>query len=110
MSSQLLSRMSEGKYTDLVIHEDMSVYINTREKLIPLEQVSRGTMEQIYLAIRLAAAKVLWPEEAMPLLVDDLFVHYDDVRMQNTLKLLQEQENQLILFTCHRREEENLGM
>lgn len=110
MSSQLLSRMTEGKYTDLVIHEDMSVYINTREKLIPLEQVSRGTMEQIYLAIRLAAAKVLWPEEPMPLLVDDLFVHYDDVRMQNTLKLLQEQENQLILFTCHRREEENLGM
>ena len=110
LSSELISQITGGKYEKLVIQEDLSVSINTRDRLIPLEQVSRGTMEQIYLAVRLAAARVLWPKESMPVIVDDLFAHYDDLRLKRTLEMFQKNENQLILFTCHRREEEQLGI
>ena len=41
------------------IDENLNVFLNTKTKLVPLENVSSGTMDQVYLALRLAAAKLL---------------------------------------------------
>ena len=54
---------------------------------IPVSQVSRGTIEQIYFALRMAAVDVLGREE-LPVILDDTFAYYDDVRLENTLKWL----------------------
>ena len=55
----------------------------------------------------MAASQVLC-EEPMPVLVDDVFAMYDEGRLKQTLIWLAKQENQVLIFTCHRREMELL--
>lgn len=93
------------------IDENLNPFLNTKTRLVPLEQVSSGTMDQIYLALRLAAAKLIQGEytELMPLIFDDSFVLYDDERLKNTLKWLPASySGQILLFTCHQREAQML--
>ena len=71
---------------------------------IPVSQVSRGTIEQIYFALRMTATEVLGREE-LPVLLDDTFAYYDDVRLENTLKWLAKNKKQVLIFTCQKREE-----
>ena len=64
-------------------------------------------MDQIYLALRLAAAKLVQNgrRDTMPLIFDDSFVLYDDERLKTALKwLVKAYDNQIIVFTCHQRE------
>ena len=72
-----------------------------------MERLSRGTVEQVYLALRMAAAQV-FQEEEMPVLLDDTFAYYDDARRKSTLQWLNENKNQVLLFTCQNREEHAL--
>ena len=50
-------------------------------------------------------------EEKMPVILDEAFAYFDDYRLENALKFLVEEleENQIILFTCTKREEEILN-
>ena len=105
-ASELISGITGGLYTSMSIDENLGAFLNTRRKLIPLEQVSSGTADQIYLALRLAAARVIQNGTAsMPLIFDDSFVLYDDDRLRQALRWLSEAyKGQIIIFTCHRRE------
>ena len=80
--------------------------MNTPTRLVPVEQISSGTMDQIYLALRLAAARLLQGDgDQMPLIFDDSFVFYDDRRLARTLSWIGSQGfSQVILFTCQHRE------
>ena len=55
-ASDLIAGITGGIYSSISIDENLNAFLNTRRKLIPLEQVSSGTADQIYLALRLAAA------------------------------------------------------
>ena len=70
---------------------------------------SDGTVDQLYLALRLAVAQVLTPEA--PLILDDALTRFDDERMGRALGVLEElgEKKQVILFTCQEREERWLG-
>lgn len=105
-ASRLIDGITGGIYSSMSIDENLNVFMNTSAKLVPLEQVSSGTMDQIYLALRLAAARLLCSgPEKMPLIFDDSFVQYDDDRLKTALKWLSRAyENQIIIFTCHQRE------
>ena len=103
-ASRYLKRITEGRYDKLVVREDMQIFVNTPAKLIPLSSLSRGTIEQIYLCVRLAAADLLWEQEKMPLIFDDMFAFYDDERLRQTIGLLESLDRQVIIFTCHTRE------
>ena len=65
--------------------------------------MSRGTAEQIYLALRIAAAEFLYEEE-FPLILDDTFVSYDEERLESVLEWLAKSGKQVLLFTCQKRE------
>ncbi|MGL5434938.1 MAG: ATP-binding protein [Lachnospiraceae bacterium] len=105
-ASDLINSITGGIYNSMSVDENLNLYMNTKTKLVPLEQVSSGTMDQIYLALRLAAARLIQPEgEQMPLIFDDSFVLYDDERLRIAMKwLANAYENQIIIFTCHQRE------
>lgn len=105
-ASELISGITGGFYTSMSIDENLGAFLNTRRKLIPLEQVSSGTADQIYLALRLAAARFIQNgTDSMPLIFDDSFVLYDDDRLRQALRWLSEAyKGQIIIFTCHRRE------
>jgi uncharacterized protein YhaN len=67
---------------------------------------SDGTMDQLYLSLRLAVAEELTPKA--PLILDDVLVRFDDERMRAAVAILRElaQNRQVILFTCQGRENE----
>ena len=105
-ASDLIAGVTGGIYSSISVDENLNVFLNTKTKLVPLEQVSSGTMDQVYLALRLAAAALIQEgQEKMPLIFDDSFVLYDDDRLRTALKwLVGAYKDQIILFTCHRRE------
>lgn len=110
-ASELIDGITGGIYTSISIDENLNAFMNTPNRLIPLEQVSSGTMDQIYLALRLAAARLIQSsqEEQMPLIFDDSFVLYDEDRLKSALKWLQTAyTGQIIIFTCHQREAQML--
>ena len=49
-------------------------------------------------------------KESMPIILDETFAYFDDERLENILKYLDEnfKENQIIIFTCSTREKEIL--
>ena len=109
-ASDLIKGITGGIYTSMSIDENLNVFMNTPTKLVPIDQVSSGTMDQIYLALRLAAAKLIQDgKQEMPLIFDDSFVLYDDDRLRTALKWLAAScKGQVLLFTCHQREAQML--
>ena len=110
-ASELIDGITGGIYKSISIDENLNAFMNTPTRLVPLEQVSSGTVDQIYLALRLAAAGLIrsGQEEPMPLIFDDSFVLYDEDRLKSVLKWLPETyDGQIIIFTCHQREAQML--
>lgn len=109
-ASQYITGITGGIYDSMSIDENLNVFLNTKTKLVPLENVSSGTMDQVYLALRLAAAKLLQGSgSGFPLIFDDSFTQYDDERLKTALEwLASAYGDQIIIFTCHRREPQML--
>ena len=66
---------------------------------------SDGTVDGLYLSLRLAVAEALTPEA--PLILDDALVRFDDDRLKIALEVLGQEaaQKQVLLFTCQSREE-----
>ncbi len=106
--SDILKQITGGKYEKVWTDEELNIHVLGGGRRIPLYQLSKGTIEQIYLSLRLAAAEILY-EERMPLVLDDTFAYYDDARLKNTLAFLADYPAQIIILTCHNREEETMS-
>lgn len=108
-ASLYINEITGGAYQSISVDTALNVFLNTPSRLIPVEQVSAGTLDQVYLALRLAIAKFLWPDTSMPLLFDDSFALYDDRRLHSVLAWFKKAYGgQILLFTCHTREAEQL--
>ncbi|SHE78631.1 AAA domain-containing protein [Seinonella peptonophila] len=79
-------------------------------KYYPVERLSRGTIDQIYFALRLAFVQFYSEQTSpaihLPLFLDDSFVHFDENRLLQTLQILHQfsKKHQIFLCTCHPRE------
>lgn len=100
-ASQILSVLTDGRYSKISLDERMQVRISTGERLLHLYEVSFGTMQQIYFALRIAAGQ-LFEGEALPLILDEPFAMYDEERREKALRYLRGTRRQVILFTCVR--------
>lgn len=102
----LFAKLTGGRYQRVALGEDLSVSTAAEgeDTLRGALWRSDGTADQLYLALRLAVAEELTPEA--PLVLDDAFVRFDDGRLKETLKILNQSGNQkqVILFTCQSRE------
>ncbi len=103
-ASYYMAQITNGKYDKLTIDERLNISVNSRKALIMASRLSKGTIEQIYMALRLAAADIIFEKDKKPILLDDAFVMYDNKRMGNTLRFMSENMDQVILFSCHTRE------
>lgn len=103
-ASEIMAELTGGKYTRLFIDEDLHMSLLAVGRKVQMEQVSQGTLEQIYFAFRMAVSEILH-EEAYPIILDDTFAFYDDGRLMRTLQWLARNGRQVILFTCQTREE-----
>ena len=107
MAGDFLKEMTSGVYNEIFISRELeiSVRIPQTQRLndVPQKVLSKGTVDQIYLALRLAMVQCLSENgETIPMLLDDPFANYDDNRLERTLELLARLgvRNQILLFTC----------
>ena len=104
---ELLSRLTGGRYTAARRKLDESGTLQVRlddEQWREPHQLSRGTREQLYLAIRLAFVhQYCQDNESLPMVMDDILVNFDDQRCRHTLQVLADisQTQQVIFLTCH---------
>ncbi len=108
-ASSLLSQITFGRYTRLVMDDDLNITLEHGDTPVRLESLSCSTLDQVYLSLRIACIRFFWPDEPMPLLLDESFAMYDSDRVAETLSWLsQSYPGQILLFTCQHREEEIL--
>ena len=108
--SKNIAKISNNKYTKVGINDEKGLIVeNEYGEYIPAERLSTGTIDQLYLSLRLSMIDDLSTEK-MPIILDEAFAYYDDERMENILKFLNENMNnhQVIIFTCTKREQEIL--
>ena len=105
-AQELMSLMTEGRYQRLILKDDFSLGVGAQGEDVLHSALwrSEGTVDQLYIALRLAVWEVLTPEA--PLILDDALVRFDDRRLEKILELLRKtgEEKQIILFTCQNRE------
>lgn len=106
--SEKINKETNGKYSQVFIDENLNMKVRHENAVLPIEGLSTGTIEQFYLALRLAAGDLLLREKEMPVILDETFVFYDEKRLESALDVLLCQNRQIILFTCHKREQELL--
>lgn len=109
--SDNFSYLTGGKYHSVDIDEDMNITVMTEEehdRKIELENLSGGTLDQLYLSLRIALSNILSGNKNIPLILDDSFVQYDSKRLRKSLEMLsrESERRQVILFTCQEREAE----
>lgn len=104
----ILSEITDGKYGHIAVDEDMKITLYEWNRQVSLYQLSRGTVEQVYFALRMAVSEILC-EEKLPILLDDVFAMYDEERLRRTLKWLAGRGGQVLIFTCHKREAQILS-
>ena len=99
--SDIVSKITNGKYQDIYLDENLHVMVRDNDNFVGIEYLSAGTMEQIYLAVRLSVARLLCRDK-MPLIIDDIFANYDEPRLINTLDCLKTIDTeQIILMTSN---------
>ena len=105
-AQKLLCQMTGGRYHSVTMGADFSLQAGAEQEETLRDALWRsdGTMDQMYLALRLAVAEELTPK--VPLILDDALVRFDDARMQAAVEILRElsQNRQVILFSCQSRE------
>ena len=101
----ILKTVTKGKYNNVYIDNDNNILIETQNGTYQeVDRLSTGTIDLIYLALRISAAKEI-SNENIPIIMDESFAYYDTERMTEIIKYLQNLPNrQVIIFTCSERE------
>ncbi len=107
--SRMAQSITQNRYGDIRIDDALGLMLEApgNEALVPLEQLSGGTIDQVYLAMRLSAVCLMERgAEPLPLFMDEPFAQYDDDRVKSAYQLLSQlsPERQIFLFTCKERE------
>ena len=104
--SHNISSITEGKYNKVMFNEEEGLIVELENgDYIPVNRFSIGTIDQLYLSLRLSMIDEL-SEESVPILLDEVFAFYDDERLKNILEYLNVKfkNRQIIIFTCTNRE------
>lgn len=111
MGNRLISTMSEilceitgGACRELLVDEELHISVDTEEGIVPIEKLRLFTVEQIYLALKLAVGELLCGAERLPVLFDEMFSTFDPERLKTALKWLLENDRQVLISTGKKKE------
>lgn len=107
----IISKISDGRYKNVVFSDTDGLRVEIQNgNYIPASRLSTGTIDQMYISLRLSALNEM-TDEAMPIILDEAFAYFDNDRLANILKYLNNnfKENQIIIFTCSDREKDILN-
>lgn len=106
--SQIASKITSGKYTDIKTDDKMNVSVKDNEtsKIVSVQSLSGATADQLYFALRLAIAELVLSDKTIPIILDECFIQYDEQRLKNTLTYLDDvaKTRQVIMFSCRKDE------
>lgn len=108
--SKNISKITNGKYTNIFFDEENGLTVEVENgNYVQAERLSIGTIDQLYLSLRLAMLDEI-SKEKVPIILDESFAYYDDDRLKNILLYLinEYKDRQIILLTCTQREKEIL--
>ena len=103
-TAEIFRKLTGGKYDSVIVSSDFNIAVKNKDSTVEWQYLSSGTIDQAYFSLRLAVADMLSEKDnSMPILIDDAFLQYDDVRTKQGLDFLDDySENaQIIFFTCH---------
>lgn len=108
-AGELFSRLTGGKYESVLLDRTFSAQAGETGESVShdAQLLSLGTLDQLYLAVRLAICESALPaNDPPPIVLDDALVRFDDERCRAALELLLEESKsrQILLFTCQHRE------
>lgn len=109
--SKNISKITSGKYSKVKFNEETGLVVELENgDNVLAEKLSVGTIDQLYLSLRLSMVDEL-SEEKVPILLDEAFAFYDNSRLENILKYLNDnyKNRQIIIFTCTDREKNILN-
>lgn len=106
-ASAFLKQLTEGKYVRVwtPLGKNSLRIDNDKGQSLPLEVLSRGTREAVFIALRLSLAAAYSRRGAtLPLVLDDVLVNFDTIRATSAAKVLRDFAalgHQVVMFTCH---------
>ena len=101
VAGHYFNRLTQGRYHGIQM-ENMKIAVQkNNEKWLFASDLSRGTLDQLLVSIRLAFIENLSSKIALPILIDDGFVNFDSERKQIMLQLIKELSSkvQVIYFS-----------
>ena len=109
--SKNIANITKGKYCKLNFSDENGLIVELENgNYIPAERLSIGTIDQLYLSLRLAMLDEV-SNEKVPIILDETFAFFDNERLKNILLYLSEEfkNRQIIILTCTNREKEILN-
>lgn len=109
--SSSIEEITNKKYNKVTINDENGMLVeNSRGEYIEADKLSTGTIDQLYLALRLSMINDL-SKETLPIILDESFAYFDNTRLETVLQYLNEKlkGHQIIIFTCTNREKEILN-
>ena len=104
--SNIINKISNGNYENISFSDTDGLMVEIEDgRYVPVERLSQGTIDQMYLALRLSSIDII-SKENLPVVLDETFVYFDDERLKNILEFINEfyKEKQIIIFSCSDRE------
>lgn len=103
----IISEISNNRYKNIVVTDSEGLNVEIDDgRYIPASRLSVGTVDQMYLSLRLSALDEI-SNETMPIILDEAFAYFDKDRLTNILRYINKnfKNNQIIIFTCSEREQ-----
>jgi uncharacterized protein YhaN len=104
--------LTDDRYKEVSIEDSFAIEVKESEedRFISLDNLSLGTIDQMYFSLRFSLIDIMFSNSEIPIILDDCFTQYDDDRLRNALDIITKIKDkyQILLFTCHKREEQFL--
>ena len=108
--SENISYITNGKYNNVMFNDKTGLNVELENgNYETVSKLSVGTIDQLYLSLRLSMVEEL-SSEKMPIFLDEAFAYYDEERLKNILRYISERfkNHQIMIFTCTNREQKIL--
>lgn len=108
--SENINKISNGKYKNVKFNDEKGLIVEIENgNYVMAENLSTGTIEQLYLSLRFATIDEI-SSEKLPIILDETFAYFDKTRLKNVIEFLFKECNnrQVFIFTCSKREKEVL--
>lgn len=100
-ADEIFSTLTYGRYTQIKLNKTGLKVKQFSDILFEPHELSQGTLEQLYVALRLAFVENALKMINMPILIDDAFVNFDEIRKTSMYQVLERfsEKHQVLFFT-----------